>query len=70
MAYLVIKYSVMEGYESTNQTKSFGGQSPVVLTLSNYQTYSWGPNQSHTLASPYGEEALAADARLKEVSRS
>ncbi len=70
MAYIVIKYSVMEGNESTNQRKSFGGLSPVRLTLSNGQTFTWGPNQSHTLPFPFGEEALAADNRLKEVSRS
>ncbi len=70
MANVVIKFSVMEGYENTNQTKSFGGQSPVLVTLSNHQQYSWGPNESHTLVSPYAEEALAQDNRLKEVSRS
>lgn len=70
MSNVVIKYSVMEGNENTNQTKSFGGISPVSVTLSNYQTYTWGPNESHTLADPYAGEALAADNRLVEVSRS
>jgi hypothetical protein len=74
MANVVIKYSVMEndntGRASTNQNKAQGGNSPVKVTLSNYQTYTFGPNESKTLVSPYAEEALAADNRLKEVSRS
>jgi hypothetical protein len=70
MANIVIKYSVMEGNENTNQNKGNGGLSPVTVTLSNGQQYSWGPNASHTLVSPFGEEALAADNRLVEISRS
>lgn len=69
MANVVIKYSVMEGND-TNQTKAFGGLSPVKLNLSNGQSLAWGPNESKTLAEPFAQEALAASNLLKEVSRS
>ncbi len=70
MANIVIRNN--SGFEGTevNQTKTFSGVSTVTVTLSNYQTYTWQPGESHTLVSPYAEEALAADNRLKEVSRS
>lgn len=68
--YVVIKYSVMEGNENTNQNKAQGGNSPITVTLSNHQTYTWGPNESKTLPTPYADEALAANNKLKEVSRS
>ena len=76
MANVVMKYSVMETgsgktpNESTNQNKAGVGNSPISLVLSNYQTVTWGPNETHTLAQPYADEALAANNRLKEVSRS
>lgn len=70
MSNVVIKYSVMEGNENTNQTKSFSGISPVNVVLSNHQTVTWGPNESKTLVEPYAGEALAANNKLKEVSRS
>lgn len=67
---VTIKYSVMEGNENTNQNKANGGNSPISVVLSNYQTYTWGPNESHTLEQPYASEALAANNKLKEVGRS
>lgn len=70
MGFAVVKYSVMEGYENTNQTKANGGISPVSVTLSNGQTFAWGPNQSHTLPEPFCDEAVAFDNRLEIVSRS
>lgn len=70
MAYVVIKYSVMEGNENTNQNQAQGGNSPISLTLSDGKNYSWGPNESKTLAEPFASEALAANNRLTEVSRS
>lgn len=70
MSNVVIKYSVMEGYANTNQNKSFSGNSPVTVTLSNGQTYTFGPNQTHVFADNFAVEVLAQDNRLKEVSRS
>lgn len=72
MGYSVVKHSVMvdQGQQNTNQTAAFGGRSPVTVTLSNGQTFSWGPNESHTLEDNFAAEAVAADNRLKVVSRS
>lgn len=70
MANVVIKYTVMtdQGQRNTDQRKVERG--PISVVLSNFQTYTWSPNQSITLTEPYASEALAANANLKEVSRS
>ena len=69
-ANVVIKYSVMEGNQNTNQNKSFSGNSPVRVTDSAGHRWAFGPNESKTIPEPYANEVLAADNRLKEVSRS
>ena len=68
MGYTTLKYSVMEGNESTNQNKSFVGNSPIKFTLTNGQNYAVGPNQTLTLPSNYATEAVAQDARLKVIN--
>ena len=57
-----------QGKRNTDQMKVERGS--ISLVLSNYQTYTWAPNQSITLPEPYANEALAANNNLKEVSRS
>lgn len=69
MANIVIKNTGAQEGREVNQTKAFTGVSNVSLTLDGKQIV-WGPGESKTLTSPFAEQALAADNRLVEISRS
>ena len=66
--YGTLKYSVLEGNESTNQNKAQGTNAPTVTVGG--LTYTWGANETKTLPDPDYKQALAADNRLVLINES